>query len=117
MTPKETIIDQSRKLFIVLSDYVDKMPRNLKFTVGDRIITNNLDLMECLIEAYYGKKNERLEKINKANVKLEIIRQIMRYLFETNRHNLKKHEHLNKELDTIGMNLGGWRKQLLGNNS
>ena len=112
MAPTETIIDQARKLVAVLSVYVDFMPRNKKFTFGDRIITHALAMTENLVEAYYGPRNVKLDKINNANIKLELIRQILRILFEMQNHNVKKHAYLNREIDNLGVNLGGWRKQL-----
>jgi hypothetical protein len=112
MGHSETVIDKSRKLLGILSVYCEKLPRDKKFTTGDKIITIALNLLENIIQAYYGERRSKIEKISQANIKLEVLRQILRYLFETNVHDMKKHEHFNKEITSLGESIGAWRKQL-----
>jgi hypothetical protein len=75
MSNSETTVDKARKLAGILSDYVEKMPREIKFTMGDRIILHGLAVMENVVEAYYGSGQAKMEKINSVNTKLEILRQ------------------------------------------
>jgi hypothetical protein len=114
MGTSETVVDQARKLLGILSGYADKLPRDKKFTIGDRIIIISLELLETVVEAYYGERKIKVEKINRANIKLEILRQILRFLFESGAHDLKKHEDFNREINIIGTSIGAWRKQIIG---
>jgi hypothetical protein len=114
MSSSETAVDKARKLTGILSDYVEKMPREIKFTMGDRILLHGIAIMECVIEAYYGSGKVKMERIDSANTKLEIIRQLLRLQFEKNRHDVRKHEHLNREIDAVGACIGAWRKSLHG---
>jgi hypothetical protein len=114
MSSSETAVDKARKLTGILSDYVEKMPREIKFTLGDRILLHGIAVMEGVVEAYYGSGQMKIERLSGVNTKLEIIRQILRLLFEKNKHNLQKHEHLNREIDSLGVCIGAWRKSLRG---
>jgi hypothetical protein len=93
MSNAETVVDKSRGVLGILENYVAKMPRDKKFTIGDRLIDRGLSVLEGVTEAYYAPRNEKKERIRKINVQIEVLRQIIRYLFERNDHNLSKHEH------------------------
>ena len=42
----ETAVDKSRKLFSVLDEYVARLPRERKFTIGDRLLERGLVVQE-----------------------------------------------------------------------
>jgi len=113
MEPTEHVVDLARGLFGIITAYVAKLPRDMKFTVGDRLVCKCIDILECVTSAYYGPRPERTALIDRANVYLEVIRQILRMLFETSAHSLQKHEHLNREIDELGRRLGAWKKSLV----
>ena len=62
------------------------MPRDRKFTMGDRLLARGMLLLETVVEAYYLPRHIKKPKIAEANVHCEIIRQLLRLLFEKGIH-------------------------------
>ena len=108
----ETVVDKSRKLFSVLDEYVARLPRDRKFTIGDRLLERGLTVMECVVEAFYGPRQAKPPLLKRVNIQLEVIRQLLRFLLESKTHDIKKHEHLNRTIDELGISIGGWLKTL-----
>lgn len=55
---------------------LDKLPRNQKFLLGDRIETTALDVLDALIAATYTRARD--SKLSNANLGLERLRFFMR---------------------------------------
>ena len=55
---------------------VEKFPKSHKFTIGDRIQTIALDVLEALVEATYTK--ERGQHLRRANLGIEKLRLLLR---------------------------------------
>jgi hypothetical protein len=89
-----------------------RLPRSYKFNLGDRLTCRLYELLEELIIARYEKqKIDRLEKLNSS---LEIIRYQTRLIFEFNLMDTQRYEHVSKLINEIGIELGGWIKQQKG---
>jgi hypothetical protein len=113
----ETVVDQSRKLLEIIAVYVGKMPRDYKFTVGDRLLSRTLSILECVVEAYYSKSMEKNQLIRRANIHLEVLRQILRFCLEHGMHGIAKQEHFTREIETLGRTLGAWAKSITARNN
>lgn len=88
---------------------VSKFPRNQRYTLGVRIENNLFDILELLIQANYNK--EKLERLKSANIKLEIIRHLVRICHKLQIINLQRYEFISKNIDEIGRLIGGWLRQ------
>jgi hypothetical protein len=89
-----------------------RLPKSHKFNLGDRLTCRLYELLEGLIIARYEKqKIDRLEKLNSS---LEIIRYQTRLIFEFNLMNAQRYEYVSKLINEIGIELGGWIKQQKG---
>lgn len=87
---------------------LDKFPRNRRFTLGDRIETGLLDVLELLVQATYARKNQTI--LSKANNKLAVVRHLWRLAFELKTIAMKQYEYGAKMLVEIGKQIGGWLK-------
>ena len=112
MSTAETVVDQARKFVGIVELYVAKLPRDTKFTLGDRLLGRCVDLLETVTEAYYSARDIKRPLLRRANVHIEVLRQLLRHLHESGRHDLRKHEHFARELDTVGRAIGAWSKSL-----
>ncbi|OGJ87935.1 MAG: hypothetical protein A2268_01805 [Candidatus Raymondbacteria bacterium RifOxyA12_full_50_37] len=112
MGDSENVIEKCRSLLGILEMYVSKMPREHKFTMGDRIMHRGIMILEETVEAYYAQRQGKKERVLRINTHLEVLRQLLRLLFERDFHNLQKHEHFIREMDGLGRLLGGWAKSL-----
>ena len=85
---------------------VEKFPRAQKFTLGDRIVTLSLDILDVLIEATYTRK--RLPLLQKANVQSEKLRYLIRLCHDFKLLSAKQYAYISKEINEVGKLVGGW---------
>ena len=88
---------------------VEKFPRNYKFLIGDRLVRIQIDLLENLIEAYYGK--EKLPHLRTANINLEKLRRLLGITTELRFLSLSQLEFATRSLNDIGSLVGDWIRQ------
>jgi hypothetical protein len=88
---------------------INRLPRNHKYLLGDRIITGLYDLLEGLIIARYSQN--KLVELGNLNTKLDIIRYQTRLLLDFDLIKTEHYEYVQKLINEIGIDLGGWIKQ------
>ena len=66
--------------------------------------------MEFLFIASYMSKEQKLPVLQKANVKLDLLKFFLRIAWELKLFDTNKYTEISKPLDEIGRMLGGWRK-------
>lgn len=59
MMPPDSILQKTYFALKELIPLLDRLPKNQKFTLGDRIQNQLSDILELLIEAYYASKSEK----------------------------------------------------------
>ncbi len=88
---------------------LNKLPRDHKFLLGDRIIKELYELLEGLLRARYAK--EKLTQLQGLNSELDVLRYQTRLLYDFELISLKRYQYINQQLQEIGLELGGWIKQ------
>jgi hypothetical protein len=88
---------------------LNRLPRNHKFALGDRMIDNLYLLFEGLIVCRYA--TQKVSILEELNPKLDILRYQTRLLFDFELISAKRYEYANKQLIEIGSEVGGWLKQ------
>ena len=109
-----SIIQKTSDLIKYYVPIITRLPKTHKFTLGERLINRLYDLLEGLIEAKYA--TSKLEKLRTLNVKLDVIRHQTRFLLEFELINRKRYLYINKLVDEIGIELGGWIKSVKSKN-
>ncbi len=104
-----SIIQKTYDLIQWYVPILNRLPKNHKFTLGDRIINNLYNLLEELIKAKYARK--KLAILESINIQLDILRYQTRLLFDFQLFSVKRYEHASQLIDAIGIELGGWIKQ------
>lgn len=102
------LVEEAFQFTVWLTPLVENLPRSHKFTIGDRVHTKALDLLDTLIEAIYTR--ERGPLLKRANLSIEQLRYLFRLAAELRLIDLRRYEHAAKTLDSIGRSVGGWRK-------
>ncbi|MBI4742936.1 MAG: diversity-generating retroelement protein Avd [Betaproteobacteria bacterium] len=87
---------------------VEKFPRTQKFTLGDRIQSGALDVLERLIEATYSRQATPL--LAAANLGLEKLRFLFRLASDLRLLDLRRYEFAARAIDEVGRLVGGWLK-------
>jgi hypothetical protein len=87
---------------------VENFPRAYRFTVGDRLSAQGLDLMTTLVEAAYSRDKEDL--LTQANRKINSTRYLLRLAKDLKLLSIDSYAFSAEKLDEIGRMVGGWRK-------
>jgi len=112
LTTKKVAVVVTRvyDLILWLLPKLEKFPRSQKFLLGDRIETALFEILEFLIEANYCQKN-RAEILVKINLKLDILRFLMRIAKDMRYVDFKAFEYQARLIDEVGRMVGGWKNQ------
>jgi 23S rRNA-intervening sequence protein len=88
---------------------LNRLPKDHKFNLGDRIISKLYDFLDQLIVAQYTK--EKLIALESLNPNLTILRYQTRLLLDFSLISDQRYEYISKLINAIGVDLGGWIKQ------
>ena len=103
------VIQKAHDLIVWYVPLLNKLPRDHKHMLGDRIITGLYEVLEGLIRARYAReKRAQLEAIN---VQLELLRRQTRLLLDFKLIDAQRFAHAANHINEVGVNLGGWLKQ------
>ncbi len=89
---------------------LDKFPRSRRFTLGERIESGMLEILECLIEASYVRNKAGL--LQRANSRLDVQRHLWRLCYELEVISVRAYEHGALQLLDLGRQMGAWRKSI-----
>ena len=101
-----------QKTYDLIKWYVpilNRLPKNHKYLLGDRIITGLYDFLEGLVLAKYSR--EKLVRLQHLNAQLSLLRHQSRLLLDFELITIKRYEYIGTLLNDIGLDLGGWIKQ------
>ena len=103
------IIQKTYDLIQWYVPHINRMPRDMKFALGDRMQSNLYDLLEGLILARYD--SERLPLLQRLNARLDILRFHTRLCRDFELLSTRRYEYASEALHEIGQQLGNWIKQ------
>ncbi len=89
---------------------INRLPRDHRFALGDRLVSGLYDLLEGLVRARYSKLNERTERLRELNSSLEVLRYQTRLLREFDLISVERYEYVFRAFNAIGVKLGAWIK-------
>ena len=101
-------VEDCHELLAWIIPKLDQFPRNRRFTLGERIETGLLTVLENLILATYQKSQS--DSLKTANLQLDVVRHLWRLS-----HSLQAVSHQSygkgaERLTDLGRQIGGWRK-------
>ncbi|TSA44305.1 diversity-generating retroelement protein Avd [bacterium] len=102
------ILKKAYDLYRIFHTYRRVVPKAERFTLYERCENAILDTIEAILEAGYSKSAQKLLVLERASVKLNIVRFFVRLLKETHSIDMKKYTMLQEMVDEIGRMLGGW---------
>jgi len=94
-------------------DIIDHLPKKARFTLGARIDTTFLDIMELVFTAGVLPKDKKESYVQKALLRLDILKLLLRVSWETKALDNRHYLVISEQIDEVGRMLGGWQRQLL----
>lgn len=98
-----------QKTYDLIQWYVpilNRLPRDHKFGLGDRMVAALYDLLEGLITARYARN--KLDILQPLSGKLDILQYQTRLLRDFHLMEVKRYEYASRLLDELGRQLTGW---------
>lgn len=102
------VLNKSYELYKLFHEYRKVVSKQDRFTIYERSEHVILGIIELLLEASYGDKERKVIILERASVKLNVLRFLIRLMKETRTFDLKKYTVLESLIDEIGRMIGGW---------
>jgi len=104
------VIDRAYELAREMTARTRKFPRDLRFVLGDRLLTTTYDILDALITCRYVKA-ERVAELRRVNLLLERLRFQVRLCQDERVISVRQYEYISGLLQTLGAMVGSWEKQ------
>lgn len=104
------IFKKTYDLYKMLNNTRASIPKQDRYTLWQRTEQITLDLTELFFEASELYDIQKLPTLEKASVKLNLLRVFIRLSFDTKSIDGKKYTAIQQQIDEIGRMLGGWIK-------
>jgi hypothetical protein len=102
------ILKKAYDLYRTFNEYRKLVPKQDRFTIYERSENAILDMTECILEAGYSKSSDKIAILERASMKLNLLRFFVRLMKEMRSIDTKKYIVLQAHIDEIGRMLGGW---------
>ena len=91
-----------------LLERVGRFPKNLRPTLGNRLIDRSLDVLDLVVRLRYSR--QRREPFREANLAIEQVRILVRLAFQRRLFSASQYAELAEAIDSCGRMLGGWQR-------
>lgn len=108
MTDDYPLYSAWRRVTEYLIELCGSYPKNVRFTLCDRITNLSLDVLESIIEAIYAKY--KTDILHKTNLYIEKLRALIQISVNKKYISVQQYEHVSREINEAGKMLGGWKK-------
>ena len=103
------IIKKTYDLYKTFHEYRKLVPKQDRFTIFERSENIIIEVIECLLQAGKVSRSElKITMLEKASIRLNLLRFLIRLLKEVRSIDSKKYTILQEMIDEIGRMLGGW---------
>ena len=100
------------ELYKNISNYLPLFPKGKRYTLGQKIDQTTLDIIELVVTAGYSARDQKVVILQKASIKLDLLKMLTRLSLDTKCLDNKKYQQLSAQLVEIGKMLGGWIKSV-----
>ena len=110
MNSNYPIVVKTYQLTLWYLKKIERFPKNHRFTLGEKIQNEMIELLMIFTEAIYSK--DKKELLLKANLIVEKLRILTRLLNDLNILNVDNKRFVLDSLNEIGAMNGGWSKSI-----
>jgi len=102
------VVEKHYQFILWMLPKIANFPKDQRFLLADRIEILLLDILELLVEAVYSKSKREI--LIKVNLKLDLLRFMMRIAKDMKYVNLKSYDFFCQSAIEVGKMIGGWLK-------
>lgn len=106
------VVEHTLTVYKIWYGYRDHFPKKSRYTLGDKIDTRFLNVLELISIATYQNKDEKLHTLDRATMGVDVLKFLLRVAWELHILDDKKYTKLSEEIQEIGRQIGGWKKGL-----
>lgn len=101
------------ELLLWIIPLLDQFPRNRRFTLGERLETSLLQVLEGVTEAAYSRGSRKASVLRQSNLKLQVARHLWRLSQELKVISLRRYRHGAGLMEALGKQIGGWQRSVV----
>ena len=102
------VYKDSYELLLMIFQNSSKLPKNYKYTLGERLKNEATEVLVAIFEASQSKDKNKAVAIQKALNSLEKCRLFIRILKDLNIWGISKQANLNQKIESISKQLTQW---------
>lgn len=106
------VVEHTLTIYKTWYGYRDHFPKKSRYTLGDKIDTRFLNILELVSIAAYQSQEEKLPTLDRAIMGVDVLKFLLRVAWELHILDDKKYTALSDGIQEIGRQIGGWRKGL-----
>lgn len=106
------ILQRITTVYKLWHDIMPNLAKTSRYTLGEKIDMFFLEVIELIYTASFMPKERKLPYLEKAVVKLDLLKLFLQIAWEIKALDIKKYVTLSEMLDEIGRMLGGWVRQV-----
>lgn len=106
------VIEHLLGVYKIWYGFRDCMPKKSRYTLGDKIDSRFLSVLELLYIASYQSAAQKLPVLEKALTGVDTLKFLLRLAWEVRVFDEKKYAALSEGLNEAGRQIGGWRRGL-----
>ena len=104
------VINHALAVYKIWQGYKNDFPKNLRYTLGDKIDNVFLEILENLFIGRYQNNNEKLPTILLIIRKTDLLKFFLQVSWELNALDNKKYILISEKANDLGRMVGGWKK-------
>lgn len=107
------VVQKLSSAFKLWVNYLPRIPRLIRYSLGEKITSLFIDLTELILIAGYSDKEQKTQILKKASIKLDLLKYFLQTAFDLKAIDNKTLANLSLPISEVGKMLGGWQKQLI----
>lgn len=103
-------VQKAYDLSLWLTQKVEHFPRSYRFSIGDRIVRDGIDLLMTLVQCAYTTDKARL--LESASMRTNTLRYLLRMAKDLKLMTVEAYGFSTGHVEEIGRMVGGWQKSV-----
>ncbi len=106
------VVEHTLTVYKTWYGYRDHFPKKARYTLGDKIDTRFLNVLELISIAAYQGPEEKLPTLERTIMGIDVLKFLLRVAWELHILDDKKYEILSDGVQKMGQQVGSWRNGL-----